>query len=294
MHTAHTAESTFTTAAGLTLTRMGYGAMQLAGPRVWGPPADRDEAIRVLRAAVEAGVNHIDTADFYGPHVTNEIIREALAPYRGVHVVTKVGAVRDENGGWPHARSPEQLREQVESNLRTLGMEALDVVNLRVGGGDDGHSPVPGSIAEPFGALADMRAEGLIKQLGISVVDADQVTEAQSIAPIVTVQNWYNVAHRGDEPLIAFLAEQGVSYTAFWPLGGFSPLQSGTLDSVARRLGATPKAVAIAWLLHQAPNILVIPGTSTVTHLRENLAAAHLALPEDALAELDGTWPARP
>lgn len=294
MHTAYTADSTFTTTAGLTLTRMGYGAMQLAGPRVWGPPADRAEAIRVLRAAVEAGVNHIDTADFYGPHVTNEIIREALAPYDGIHVVTKVGAVRDENGRWLHAHSPEQLREQVESNLRTLGMEALDVVNLRVGGGDDGHSPVPGSIAEPFGALADMRAEGLIKQLGISVVDVDQVAEAQSIAPIVTVQNWYNVAHRGDEPLIAFLAEQGVSYTAFWPLGGFSPLQSATLDSVARRLGTTAQAVAIAWLLHQTPNILVIPGTSTVAHLRENLAASHLALPEDALAELDGTGSTRP
>jgi aryl-alcohol dehydrogenase-like predicted oxidoreductase len=267
---------------------MGYGAMQLAGPGVWGPPADRDEAIRVLRAAVEAGVNHIDTADFYGPHVTNEIIREALAPYGDVHIVTKVGSVRDENGGWPHARSPKQLREQVESNLRTLGIDALDVVNLRVGGGPDGHSPVPGSIAEPFGALAEMRQEGLIKHLGVSVVDDEQVTEAQSIAPIVTVQNWYNVAHRGDESLIASLNEQGVSYTAFWPLGGFNPLQSGTLDAVAQRLGTTATAVAIAWLLHRSPNILVIPGTSKVAHLRENLAAADLAVPENALAELDG------
>jgi aryl-alcohol dehydrogenase-like predicted oxidoreductase len=288
MNTAATLGGSFTTAEGLTLTRMGYGAMQLAGPGVWGPPADRDEAIRVLRAAVEAGVNHIDTADFYGPHVTNEIIREALAPYDGLHIVTKVGSVRDENGGWPHARSPKQLREQVESNLRTLGIDALDVVNLRVGGGPDGHSPVPGSIAEQFGALAEMRQEGLIKHLGVSVVDDEQVTEAQSIAPIVTVQNWYNVAHRGDESLIASLNEQGVSYTAFWPLGGFNPLQSGTLDAVAQRLGTTATAVAIAWLLHRSPNILVIPGTSKVAHLRENLAAADLALPEDALAELDG------
>jgi pyridoxine 4-dehydrogenase len=280
MNTAATLGGSFTTAEGLTLTRMGYGAMQLAGPGVW--------AIRVLRAAVEAGVNHIDTADFYGPHVTNEIIREALAPYGDVHIVTKVGSVRDENGGWPHARSPKQLREQVESNLRTLGIDALDVVNLRVGGGPDGHSPVPGSIAEPFGALAEMRQEGLIKHLGVSVVDDEQVTEAQSIAPIVTVQNWYNVAHRGDESLIASLNEQGVSYTAFWPLGGFNPLQSGTLDAVAQRLGTTATAVAIAWLLHRSPNILVIPGTSKVAHLRGNLAAADLAVPENALAELDG------
>jgi aryl-alcohol dehydrogenase-like predicted oxidoreductase len=288
MDTKDTLGGTFTTAEALTLTRVGFGAMQLAGPGVWGPPAERDEAIAVLRAAVGAGVNHIDTADFYGPHVTNEIIREALAPYDGVHVITKVGAVRDENGGWPPARSPRQLREQVESNLRTLGVDALDVVNLRIGGGPDGHSAVPGSVAEPFGALAEMRREGLIRHLGISVADAAQVAEAQSIAPVVTVQNWYNVAHRGDESLIAALAEQGVSYAAFWPLGGFSPLQSGTLDAVAQRLGATPAAVAIAWLLHQAPNVLVIPGTSRVTHLRENLAAADLVLPEDALAALDG------
>jgi pyridoxine 4-dehydrogenase len=288
MHATSTVGGTFSTAQGLTLTRMGYGAMQLAGPRVWGPPADRAEAIRVLRTAVEAGVNHIDTADFYGPHVTNEIIREALAPYDGVHIVTKVGSVRDENGGWPHARSPRQLREQVESNLRTLGVDALDVVNLRVGGGPDGHSPVPGSIAEPFGALAEMRQEGLIKHLGVSVVNPEQVAEAQAIAPIVTVQNWYNVAHRGDEALIAALAEQGVSYAAFWPLGGFNPVQSGTLDAVAQRLGTTPKAVALAWLLHQAPNIVVIPGTSKVAHLRENLAASVLELPADALDELDG------
>jgi pyridoxine 4-dehydrogenase len=285
--TANTLGGTFTMADGPTVARMGYGAMQLAGPGVWGPPEDRDEAIAVLRTAVEAGVNHIDTADFYGPYLTNEIIREALAPYDGVYIVTKVGAVRDSDGGWPHARSPKQLREQVESNLRNLGVEALDVVNLRVGGGPDGHSPVPGSIAEPFGALAQMRADGLIKHLGVSVVDAEQVAEAQSIAPIVTVQNWYNVAHRGDEELIAALNQQGISYAPFWPLGGFNPVQSSVLDAVAARLGASPKAVALAWLLHQAPNILLIPGTSSVAHLHENLAAADLALPPDALAELD-------
>ncbi|MER7113945.1 oxidoreductase [Saccharomonospora azurea] len=280
---------TFTMAGGPTVSRMGYGAMQLAGPGVFGPPKDRDEAIAVLRTAVELGVDHIDTADFYGPHVTNELIREALAPFgEDLHIVTKVGAVRDENGGWPHARSPEQLREQVESNLRTLGVDVLDVVNLRVGGGPDGHSPVPGSLAEPFGALAEMREQGLIRHLGVSVVDEEQVREAQSIAPVVTVQNWYNVAHRGDEALIASLAEQGISYVPFWPLGGFSPIQSDTLTSVAKDLGASPQAVALAWLLHQSPNICVIPGTSSVAHLRENVAAAALELPDDALAALDG------
>ncbi|MDF0530203.1 oxidoreductase [Tsukamurella sp. 8F] len=287
----NTLGGTFATAEGVSFTRSGYGAMQLAGSdgarRVWGPPADRGEAIRVLRAAVDAGVNHVDTADFYGPHVTNELIREALAPYDGVRIVTKVGSVRDADGGWPAARAPEQLRDQVESNLRTLGVEALDVVNLRVGGGPDGHSAVSGSIAEPFGALADLREQGKIKHLGLSVVDGDQVAEARSIAPLVTVQNWYNVAHRGDEGLIAVLGEQGIAYTAFWPLGGFSPLQSGVLDGVAQRLGATTKAVALSWLLHRAPNIVVIPGTSSVAHLRENLAAADLDLPADALAELD-------
>lgn len=280
---------TFTMAGGPTVSRMGYGAMQLAGPGVFGPPKDRDEAIAVLRTAVELGVDHIDTADFYGPHVTNELIREALAPFgEDLHIVTKVGAVRDENGGWPHARSPEQLRQQVESNLRTLGVDVLDVVNLRVGGGPDGHSPVPGSLAEPFGALAEMREQGLIRHLGVSVVDEEQVREAQSIAPVVTVQNWYNVAHRGDEALIASLAEQGISYVPFWPLGGFSPIQSDTLTSVAKDLGASPQAVALAWLLHQSPNICVIPGTSSVAHLRENVAAASLELPDDALAALDG------
>ncbi|WP_433729211.1 oxidoreductase [Actinoplanes sp. CA-051413] len=273
---------------GPALVRMGYGAMQLAGPRVWGPPRDRAEAVAVLRSAVEAGVNHIDTADFYGPHVTNEIIREALAPYGDdLHIVTKVGSVRDENGGWPHARSPRQLREQVESNLRTLGVEALDVVNLRVGGGADGHSPVPGSLAEPFGALAELRDQGKIRHLGVSVVDAGQIREAQSIAPIVTVQNWFNIAHRGDEAIIADLHGQGISYVPFWPLGGFNPLQSGVLDTVAARLGRPAKAVALAWLLHRSPNILLIPGTSSVAHLRENLAAATLDLDAGTIAELD-------
>jgi pyridoxine 4-dehydrogenase len=268
--------------------RMGYGAMQLAGPGVFGPPADRDEAIRVLRTAVELGVDHIDTADFYGPHVTNELIRAALAPYpEELLIVTKVGSVRDDQGAWLHARAPEQLRAQVHDNLRSLGVDVLDVVNLRVGGGSDGHTPVPGSLADQFGALAELRSQGLIRHLGVSVVDADQVAEAQSIAPVVTVQNWYNVAHRGDERLIASLAGQGITYVPFWPLGGFSPLQSGVLDAVAARLGATPKAVALAWLLHRSPNILLIPGTSKVAHLRENMAAAGLKLPADALAELD-------
>jgi pyridoxine 4-dehydrogenase len=274
--------------AGATVARMGYGAMQLAGPRVFGPPKDRAEAVAVLRTAVELGVNHLDTADFYGPHVTNEIIREALAPFPDdLVIVTKVGSVRGDDGAWLHARSPGQLRSQVHENLRNLGVEALDVVNLRVGGGPDGHSVVPGSLAEPFGALADMRREGLIKHLGVSVVDAAQLAEAQSIAPVVTVQNWYNVAHRGDEQLIAGLRDQRISYVPFWPLGGFNPLQSSTLDDVAKRLEAAPQAVALAWLLRQSPNILLIPGTSSVAHLRENVAAAALELPPEALAELD-------
>jgi pyridoxine 4-dehydrogenase len=272
-----------------TVNRMGYGAMQLAGPGVFGPPTDRGEAIAVLRTAVELGVNHIDTADFYGPHITNQLIREALSPYpEELVIVTKVGAVRDDRGGWLHAREPEQLRAQVHDNLRNLGVDTLDVVNLRVGGGSDGHTPVPGSIADKFGALAELREQGLIRHLGLSVVDATQVAEAQAIAPVVTVQNWYNVAHRGDEHLIASLNEQHITYVPFWPLGGFNPLQSGTLDAVAARLGRTPNAVALAWLLQVSPNILLIPGTSKLAHLRENLAAADLKLPADALDELDG------
>ena len=273
----------------LDLTRVGYGAMQLAGPGVFGPPKDRDAAVAVLRAVVERGINHVDTSDFYGPHVTNEILREALAPYpEGLHLVTKVGARRDEQGGWPHARSPEELRVQVHENLDHLGLDALDVVNLRVGGRDDDPSaPVPGSIAEPFGALAQMQQEGLIRHLGISTAPADQVTEARSIAPVVCVQNMYNVAHRDDDALIDALAAEGIAYVPYFPLGGFSPLQSEALDAVAHRLGATPMGVALAWLLQRSANILLIPGTSSVEHLDDNVAGAGLHLPADAVAQLD-------
>ena len=282
------AGGTFALADDLTVTRVGYGAMQLAGPGVFGPPADRDAAVSVLHAVLELGINHIDTAEFYGPHVTNEILREALAPFPDdLHIVTKVGAERDDQGGWPPARRPEQLREQVHANLRTLGLDALDVVNLRVGGGNDGHSPVPGSIAEPFGALAQLQQEGLIRHLGISTVDADQVAEAQGIAPVVCVQNAYNLAHREDDALVDALAAQGIAYVPYFPLGGFSPLQSSTLDDVAARLGAPAMAVALAWLLQRSANILLIPGTSSAEHLRENVAGAGLAIPAAELAELD-------
>jgi pyridoxine 4-dehydrogenase len=277
---------TFTMAADLTVTRIGYGAMQLAGPGVFGPPRDRDAAVAVLREALKLGITHIDTSDYYGPFVTNEIIKEALHPYPDeLHIVTKVGALRDAEGGWPHARSPEQLRQAVHDNLSRLGLDALDVVNLRVGGFD---SPEPGSIGEPFTALAQMREEGLIKHLGVSTVHAAQVAEAQSIAPIVCVQNFYNIANRADDALIDSLAAQGIAYVPYFPLGGFSPLQSGILDAVATRLEATPMAVALAWLLQRSPNILLIPGTSSVAHLRENVAGAALILSEVDLAELNG------
>jgi aryl-alcohol dehydrogenase-like predicted oxidoreductase len=269
----------------LELTRVGYGAMQLAGPGVFGPPKDRDAALAVLRAAVELGINHIDTADFYGPHITNEIIREALAPYPDeLHIVTKVGARRDETGGWPHARTPAELRDQVHDNLRNLGLDVLDVVNLRVGGLEE---PEPGSIAEQFGALAELREQGLIRHLGLSTVDAEQLAEAQAIAPVVCVQNLYNLARRDDDPLVDLTAAQGIAYVPYFPLGGFSPLQSATLHTVADRLDTTPMAVALAWLLQRSPNILLFPGTSSVAHLRENVAAADLELPAEAVAELD-------
>jgi aryl-alcohol dehydrogenase-like predicted oxidoreductase len=280
---------TFTMAGDLTVTRMGYGAMQLAGPGVFGPPRDRDAAIALLREAVELGITHIDTADFYGPHVTNQIIREALQPYPGsLHIVTKVGAVRDAQGGWIQVRSPAQLREGVRENLDNLGLDALDVVNLRVGGGDDGHSPVPGSLAEPFTALAELQQEGVIRHLGLSTVNAEQIAEAQSIAPVVCVQNFYNVARRDDDDLIDSLAARGIAYVPYFPLGGFTPLQSGALESVAARLGATPMAVALAWLLQRSPNILLIPGTSSAAHLRENVTGAALTLSGDDLTELNG------
>jgi pyridoxine 4-dehydrogenase len=276
---------TFAMAADITVTRMGYGAMQLAGPGVFGLPADRDGAVAVLREAVELGITHIDTSDYYGPHVTNQIIKEALHPYPDeLHLVTKVGAYRDVNGGWPHALSPEQLRQAVHDNLIHLGLEALDVVNLRVGGFD---SSEPGSVAEPFTALAQMRQEGLIKHLGISTASAEQIAEAQSIAPIVCVQNFYNLAHRVDDELIESLAAQEIAYVPYFPLGGFTPLQSDTLESVARRLDSTPMAVALAWLLQRSPNILLIPGTSSVAHLRENVKGAGLALSADELSELN-------
>jgi pyridoxine 4-dehydrogenase len=276
---------TFTLADDLTVTRMGYGAMQLAGPHVFGPPADRDAAVAVLREAVALGVTHIDTADFYGPHVTNEIIKEALHPYPDdLHIVTKVGALRDEAGNWPQALAPEQLVQAVHDNLDRLGLDALDVVNLRIGGVD---KPAPGSIAEPFSVLASLQDKGLIRHLGVSNVLPEQVAEAQTIAPVVCVQNFYNLVHRHDDALIDALAAQGVAYVPFFPLGGFSPLQSDELTAVARRLDATPMAVALAWLLHRAPNILLIPGTSSVAHLRENVGGASLALPPDELARLD-------
>ncbi|MBC8092104.1 MAG: aldo/keto reductase family oxidoreductase [Pseudonocardia sp.] len=276
---------TFTLADDLTVTRMGYGAMQLAGPHVFGPPADRAAAVAVLREVTELGITHIDTSDYYGPYVTNEIIKDALHPYPdGLHLVTKVGALRDAEGGWPPARSPEQLRQAVHDNLKRLGLDAIDVVNLRVGGLD---SPTPGSIAEPFTALAELQQQGLIKHLGISTVDAEQIAEARSIAPVVCVQNFYNLAHRVDDDLIDSLAAQGIAYVPFFPLGGFSPLQSGELSAVAARLGATPMSVALAWLLQRSPNILLIPGTSSVAHLRENVAGAGLTLSAEDVSELD-------
>jgi pyridoxine 4-dehydrogenase len=275
-----------TLADGLELTRMGYGAMQLAGPGVWGPPRDRDEAVAVLREAVELGITHIDTSDFYGPFTVNEIIREALHPYpKTLRIVTKVGARRAPDKSWPTALAPGELRTAVHENLDHLGLDVLDVVNLRVGAAE---RATPGSLAEPFEALAELREQGLIRHLGVSGVSAEQLKEAQSIAPVVCVQNYYNVAHREDDPLVDQCAEEGIAYVPFFPLGGFTPLQSGVLDDVAARVGATSRQVALAWLLRRSPSILLIPGTSSVAHLRENVAAADLDLPADAVAELDG------
>jgi pyridoxine 4-dehydrogenase len=276
---------TFELARDLTVTRMGYGAMQLAGPHVFGPPADRAAAVAVLREAVELGITHIDTSDYYGPFVTNEIIKEALHPYPdGLHIVTKVGALRDAQGGWPQALAPDQLRQAVRDNIDRLGLEALDVVNLRVGGLD---SASPGSIAEPFSVLAELQEQGLIRHLGLSTVTAEQVAEAQSIAPVVCVQNFYNLAHRVDDDLVDSLAAQGIAFVPYFPLGGFSPLQADELGAVARRLGTSPMSVALAWLLQRSPNILLIPGTSSVAHLRDNVASAGLTLSDDDVAELD-------
>jgi aryl-alcohol dehydrogenase-like predicted oxidoreductase len=269
-----------------TVKRMGYGAMQLAGPGVFGPPKDRDGAIAVLREAVASGVDHIDTSDFYGPHVTNELIREALAPYPDhLVIVTKVGAVRGADASWNPAMSADDLTRAVHDNLRNLGVEALDVVNLRLMGRV--HGPSEGSLEAPFTALAELQRQGLIRHLGLSNATSAQVAQARTIAPVVCVQNQYNIAHREDDRLIDELARLRVAYVPFFPLGGFTPLQSGALSDVAAELGATPMQVALAWLLRRSPNILLIPGTSSLSHLRENLAAAELSLTTGAMETLD-------
>jgi pyridoxine 4-dehydrogenase len=269
----------------LAVTRFGYGAMQLAGPGVMGPPANHDGALAVLREVAGLGITHIDTASAYGPRVTNRLIREALHPYsKSLHIVTKVGAVRDQQGGWPTARQPEDLRRAIQENLEDLGLDSLDVVNLRLG---DAQGPQAGSLAEPFETLVELQQQGLIRHLGVSNATAEQVAEAQAIAPIVCVQNMYNLAYRQDDELIDDLAEKGIAYVPFFPLGGFTPLQSTALSAVATRLDATPMSVALAWLLRRSPNILLIPGTSSVAHLRENVAGAGLSLSDEELAELD-------
>jgi pyridoxine 4-dehydrogenase len=268
------------------LKRLGYGAMQLSGRGVFGPPKDHDAALAVLREAVESGVNHIDTADFYGPHHTNRIIREALAPYRDdLVIVTKISARRGEDGSWIPAFSREELTEAVHDNLRHLGLDVLDVVNLR--SMFNVHHPAEGSLEAPLTVLADLKRRGLVRHIGLSNVTAAQIEEGRKICEIVCVQNHYNVAHRADDKLIDELARQGIAYVPYFPLGGFTPLQSSTLSDVAARLEVTPMQVALAWLLRRSPNILLIPGTSSVAHLRENLAAAGLTLPSTSLAELD-------
>ncbi|RQU03181.1 aldo/keto reductase family oxidoreductase [Burkholderia cepacia] len=266
--------------------RIGYGAMQLAGPGVFGPPKDRDAALNVLREAVASGVDHIDTSDFYGPHVTNRLIREALHPYRDdLVIVTKIGARRGDDASWLPAFAPAELERAVHDNLRNLGVDVLDVVNLRIM--FDPHRPAEGSIEAPLSTLADLQRRGLVRHVGLSNVTPAQVAQGRRICDIVCVQNHYNVAHRGDDALIDALARDGIAYVPYFPLGGFSPLQSSTLSDVAARVGATPMQVALAWLLRRAPNVLLIPGTSSAAHLHENLAAAGLVLPDDALADLD-------
>jgi pyridoxine 4-dehydrogenase len=266
--------------------RLGYGAMQLAGPGVFGPPKDRDAALAVLREAVASGVNHIDTSDYYGPHVTNQLIREALHPYpQDLVLVTKVGALRGEDASWNPAMTPAELTRAVHHNLQNLGVDVLDVVNLRMMG--DGHGPSESSIEAPLRVLADLQRQGLIRHLGLSNVTAAQVEQGRGIAKIVCVQNYYNLAHKDDDALIDYLATEDIAYVPFFPLGGFTPLQSSTLSDMAARLGATPMQTALAWLQRRAPNILLIPGTSSLGHLRENLAAAQLSLSEAVFAELD-------
>jgi len=268
--------------------RLGYGAMQLAGPGVFGPPKDRDAALAVLREAVASGVDHIDTSDFYGPHVTNQLIREALAPYPDdLVIVTKIGARRDDKGAWLPAFSADDLTRAVHDNLRNLGRDVLDVVNFRAMLDPEAHGPAEGSIEAPLTALAELQQQGLVRHIGLSNVTPTQVAEGRAIADIVCVQNLYNLAHRDDDALVDALARDGIAYVPFFPLGGFTPLQSSTLNEVAAGLDATPMQVALAWLLQRSPNILLIPGTSSVAHLRENLAAGRLALPADALARLE-------
>jgi pyridoxine 4-dehydrogenase len=271
----------------LTVERIGYGAMQLAGPGVYGPPKDPQAAVSVLREAVASGVNHIDTSDYYGPHVTNQIIRKALHPYpAGLVIVTKLGGRRPPDKSWQPAISPEELTAGVHDNLRNLGLDVLDIVNYRVMG--SGHGTEEGSIAEQVGVLADLRSKGLIRHIGVSNVTGAQVAEAQAITDVVCVQNNYNLVYRRDDALIDDLDRQCIAYVPFFPLGGFTPLQSTTLSSVAQQLGATPMQVALAWLLQRSPNILLIPGTSSVTHLRENLAAGQLVLSPQTVENLDG------
>lgn len=270
-----------------TVNRLGYGAMQLAGPGVFGPPKDRSAALAVLREAVDRGVNHIDTSDFYGPHVTNQLIREALHPYGDdLVIVTKIGARRGADGSWLTAMSRQELTDAVHDNLRNLNLDVLEVVNLRIM--FDAHGPAEGSIEEPLEALAELQHRGLVRHIGLSNVTPAQVSEGRRICAIVEVQNQYNLAHRGDDGLIDELARDGIAYVPFFPLGGFSPLQSSTLTDVAAQLGAAPMQIALAWLLRRSPNILLIPGTSSVKHLHENLAAADLVLTDDAVTALDG------